>query len=187
MPRRRSRAHAGTCLTARTRSSSSRARLASTSWRVSRHSPTGRSFRISQPTSTRRSWQRRRDPSIQPPPSANISPPRDARAPASLSHRVRGASPSREQDGPLSLAARLGLYAMLASLVLASFTITPQRPAPVIVAPSDDVADVARIAPVSRGTIRWIHDSEDLAPPPSPPLTPEGTDLPAAEAVLDTQ
>jgi len=87
----------------------------------------------------------------------------------------------------VSLAVRLGLYAMLASLVLASFTITPQRPAPVIVAPSDDVAAEARIAPVSRGTVRWIRDSEDLAPPPSPPLTPEATVLPAAEAVLDTQ
>jgi uncharacterized protein YkwD len=76
---------------------------------------------------------------------------------------------------------------MLAGLVLASFTVTPQRAAPVIVAPSDDVAAEARIAPVSRGTIRWIRDNEDLAPPPSPPSTPEARDLPAAEAGLDTQ
>ena len=98
-----------------------------------------------------------------------------------------GASPSREQDGPLSLAARLGLYAMLAGLVLASFTVTPQRPAPVIVAPSDDFAPQARIVSLSRATIRWIRDSGDMAPPPSPSLTPEPGLLPAAEAVPDAQ
>jgi uncharacterized protein YkwD len=75
---------------------------------------------------------------------------------------------------------------VLAGLVLASFTVTPQRQAPVIVAPSDDVAAEARIAPVSRGTIRWVRDVDAALSPPSPPI-PEPNDLPAPEAVAETQ
>ena len=48
-----------------------------------------------------------------------LAGPRDALAPASLSPPVPGTLPSREQDGPLSLPARLGLYAMLTALVVA--------------------------------------------------------------------
>src|SRR6266566_2842328 len=115
-----------------------RARLSSTSSPPSPHSPTDRSSRTSRSTSTHRSLPRPRDPSIRPPPSANISPPRDARVPASLSPQVPGASPSHEQDGPLSLAARLGLYTMLAGLVVASFTVTPTRRAQVSATPTMD-------------------------------------------------
>jgi uncharacterized protein YkwD len=70
---------------------------------------------------------------------------------------------------------------MLAGLVLASFTMTPQPKAPVIVAPSDDEAPEARIVPVSRGMIRWVYEVEAAQSPPSP--TPELSDPPAVEAV----
>jgi len=83
---------------------------------------------------------------------------------------VHGASPNREQDGPLSLAARLGLYAMLAGLVLASFTVTPERRAPVLATPTDGASNEPRIAPISRGVIRGLreYDEPDPASAPSP-------------------
>lgn len=72
---------------------------------------------------------------------------------------------------------------MLAGLVLASFTMTPQPKAPVIVAPSDDFAPEARILPVSRGMIRWFYEVEAAQSPPSPSPTPKLSDAPAVEAV----
>src|SRR2546427_818663 len=122
---------------------------------------------------------RRADLPIRPPPSANISPPRDARVPASLSPQVPGASPSREQDEPLSLAARLGLYTMLAGLVVASFTVTPTRRAQVSATPTmDDEPAAARIAPMSRGLVRGLRDIDDLELTVSPPPTPDLTQPP---------
>jgi len=70
---------------------------------------------------------------------------------------------------------------MLAGLVLASFTMTPQPKAPVSVARSDDEAPEARIVPVPRGMIRWVYEVEGAQSPPSP--TPELSDAPAVEAV----
>src|SRR5439155_1069247 len=115
-----------------------------------------------------RSWLPPRDLSIRRPRSANISPRRDVRAPASLSHQVPRASSNHEQDRPLSLPARLGLYAMLAGLVLASFTVTGERRAPQSVTPTDDGATEARIRPLSRGVIRGLRDFDDPDPTPSP-------------------
>src|SRR5712691_6011666 len=167
-----------------TRSSSSRARLASTSSPASPHSPPDRSSRTPRSPSTPRSLPRPRDPSIRPPPSANISPPRDVRAPASLSPQVPGASPSREEDGPLSLAARLGLYTMLAGLVVASFTVTPTRREQVSATPTiDDEPSAARIAPMSRGLVRGLRDIDNLELTVSPAPTPELTQAPAVAAV----
>jgi uncharacterized protein YkwD len=90
---------------------------------------------------------------------------------------VPGASQKREQDGPLSLAARLGLYAMLAGLVLASFTVTPGRRATVMATPTDDGASQVRIAPLSRGVIRGLREYDD--PDPTQPSSP---DTPAADS-----
>jgi len=102
---------------------------------------------------------------------------------------VPGASPSREQDGPLNLAARLGLYVMLAGLVLASFTLTPERSAPTIAAPKNDGQTEARIMHVSRGVIRGLREFERTEPiaKPSPTLspTPEPNDTLSVEAVRE--
>jgi uncharacterized protein YkwD len=100
---------------------------------------------------------------------------------------VLGASPNREQDGPLSLAARLGLYALLAGLVLASFTVTPERRAPALAAPTSDVTREARIVPVSRGVIRGLRDYDEPEPTASPVPTPEATDAAAVPVVPDAQ
>ncbi len=94
-----------------------------------------------------------------------------------------GASPSHEQDGPLSLAARLGLYTMLAGLVVASFTVTPTRRAQVSATPTiDDEPAAARIAPMSRGLVRG-RDIDNLELTVSPPPTSELTQAPAVTAV----
>lgn len=75
---------------------------------------------------------------------------------------------SREQDPPLSLAARLGLYVMLASLVLASFTVVPARRAPVVAAPTmaaptiEEEPAAARVAPMSRGLARELRMIDNL-------------------------
>jgi len=102
---------------------------------------------------------------------------------------VPGASPSREQDGPLNLAARLGLYVMLAGLVLASFTLTPERSAPTIVARTDDGQTEARIMHVSRGVVRGLRElerTEPIATPsPRPSPTPEPNDTLSVEAVRE--
>ncbi len=96
-----------------------------------------------------------------------------------------GASPSREQDTPLSLVARLGLYTLLAGLVVASFTVTPTRRAPVSAPPTVAVEvepAAARIAPMSRGLIRELRDIDGLelaAPLP----TPEASSAPPSEVV----
>jgi uncharacterized protein YkwD len=75
---------------------------------------------------------------------------------------------------------------MLAGLVLAGFTVTPQRPAPVTVAPSDDYAPQARIAPVSRGLVRWINNEvEGASAPLSPSPAPEFSETPAVETVTE--
>jgi uncharacterized protein YkwD len=97
---------------------------------------------------------------------------------------VPGALPSRE-DSPLSLAARLGLYAMLAGLVVASFTVTPTRRAQVSAAPATadkpataEEPAAARIAPMSRGLARALRDVDGLEFAVSPLPTPEPTQTP---------
>jgi len=100
---------------------------------------------------------------------------------------VPGASRNREQDAPLSLAARLGLYAMLAGLVLASFTVSPERRATVSAAPASDDAHEARIVPVSRGVIRGLREYDDPEAAPSASPTPEITPAAAVEAAPDGQ
>ena len=80
---------------------------------------------------------------------------------------MHGALPS-EQDRPLSLYARLGLYALLAGLVVASFTVTPARRAQVSTAPamsdgvSEDEPAAVRIAPMSRGLARSLRMADDV-------------------------
>jgi uncharacterized protein YkwD len=95
---------------------------------------------------------------------------------------VPGASSIRDQDGPLNLAARLGLYVMLAGLVLASFVVPPTRPAQVsVVAPTiEGEPAAARIAPMSRGLVRGLRDIDDLEIP-TVPAVPEAVAVPAAE------
>ena len=84
----------------------------------------------------------------------------------------------------MSLAARLGLYAMLAGLVVASFTVTPTRRAQVSEAPSvDGEPAAARIAPMSRGLVRGLRDVDGLEFTVSPLPTPEATSAPAIEVV----
>jgi uncharacterized protein YkwD len=100
---------------------------------------------------------------------------------------VPGASPSDEKDGPLSLAARLGLYAMLAGLVAASFTVTPPRHPRVSAALTiDDEPVAARIAPMSRGLARELRDTDnlELAVAPAPPA--EATAAEATEPATET-
>jgi len=102
---------------------------------------------------------------------------------------VRGASQNREQDGALSLPARLGLYALLAGLVLASFTVTPDRRAPVLAQPTNDGARDARIVSLSRGVVRGLraYDEPELTPSPSPSPTPEATPDAAIQSVPEPQ
>jgi uncharacterized protein YkwD len=100
---------------------------------------------------------------------------------------VHGASPNREQDGPLSLAARLGLYALLAGLVLASFTVTPERRAPVLAEPTNNDAIEARILPMSRGVIRGLRLFDEPEATPSPSPATEATADAAVQATADPQ
>jgi len=74
---------------------------------------------------------------------------------------------------------------MLAGLVVASFTVTPARRAPVSAAPTiDDEPVAARIAPMSRGLARVLRDIDNLELTVSPSLspTPEATVEPEPEA-----
>ena len=74
---------------------------------------------------------------------------------------------------------------MLAGLVVASFTVTPARRAPVSAAPTiDDESVAARIAPMSRGLARVLRDIDNLELTVSPSLspTPEATVEPEPEA-----
>jgi uncharacterized protein YkwD len=97
---------------------------------------------------------------------------------------VPGTLPSREQDGPLSLPARLGLYAMLTALVVASFTVTPARVAPVSATTTiENEPAAARIAPMSRGLARVLRDVDNLELEVSPLPTPEASAAPAIEVV----
>ena len=58
---------------------------------------------------------------------------------------------------------------MLAGLVLASFTVTPTRPAQVSALPTIEVEPApARIAPMSRGLVRGLRDVDDLEIAASP-------------------
>ena len=92
---------------------------------------------------------------------------------------MRGASQKREQDRPLSLAARLGLYAMLAGLVLASFTVTPGRRPAVVATPVVDEPSDERITPLSRGIVRGLRYYEDPDPTLAPsPAVPDATTKP---------
>jgi uncharacterized protein YkwD len=65
---------------------------------------------------------------------------------------------------------------MLAGLVLASFTVNPERPAPTISAPNEDEPTLTRVDPVSRGLIRWIREMDDVGSAllPTPALEPTG-------------
>jgi uncharacterized protein YkwD len=64
----------------------------------------------------------------------------------------------------VSIVARLGLYAMLAGLVLASFTVVPaRRAAPVLATPTlEDEPAAARVAPMSRGLARGLRMVDNL-------------------------
>jgi uncharacterized protein YkwD len=128
---------------------------------------------------------------------------------------VPGASQSREKDETLSLAARLGLYAMLAGLVVASFTVVPGRRAPVMAAPTvESELAAARVAHLSRGlapALRTVDGFElsvfELPEPlpitllveahpeplpepstePTPEPKPEATPEPEPEAALEPE
>jgi uncharacterized protein YkwD len=69
---------------------------------------------------------------------------------------------------------------MLAGLVLASFTMTPERRAPILAAPTDDAPSEARIAPLSRGIIRGLRAYDDLDPALSPSAVPSPSPMIAA-------
>ncbi len=95
-----------------------------------------------------------------------------------------GPSPSHEQDGPLTLTARLGLYAMLAGLIVASFTVTPAPRAQMTAAPKiADEPAAARIAPMSRGLAREVRDIDNLELSVSPSPTSEPTTALAIEGI----
>ena len=75
---------------------------------------------------------------------------------------------------------------MLAGLVLASFTVTPTRPAQVSAVPTIEVEPAAaRIAPMSRGLVRGFRDIDDLelAASPSPEVGAAAATEPAPEAL----
>src|SRR5881628_828907 len=171
MPPAPSLGRAATWPTTRTPWSSSLGRPASTSWRAWRPLRAGLLCPTSPPTSTGRSSQPPRAPSTRPRRSGNIWPPRDARAPASLSRPVPSASPSREERSPLNLGARVGLYGMLAGLVLASFLVRPETAAS---KPDGTLASAvpepARSEPMARGAARAPRDVDQgqAAPAPSP-------------------
>src|SRR5438876_967903 len=155
MPPAPSLGRAATWPTTRTPWSSSLGRPASTSWRAWRPLRAGLLCPTSPPTSTGRSSQPPRAPSTRPRRSGNIWPPRDARAPASLSRPVPSASPSREERSPLNLGARVGLYAMLAGLVLASFLVKPETAASKLAGPvASAVPEPARAEVLARGAAR---------------------------------
>src|SRR5436309_9809937 len=171
MPPARSLGRAATWPTTRTPWSSSLGRPASTSWRAWRPLRAGLLCPTSPPTSTGRSSQPPRAPSTRPRRSGNIWPPRDARAPASLSRPVPSASPSREERSPLNLGARVGLYAMLAGLVLASFLVKPETAASKLAGPvASAVPAPARAELLARGATRAPRDGDrgPAAPAPSP-------------------
>jgi uncharacterized protein YkwD len=83
---------------------------------------------------------------------------------------VRGASPSHEERSTLNIAAQLGLYAMLAGLVAASFVVTPERsselavatetPAVTEAAAASTEAEPARIVALARGSRSAPRDVE---------------------------
>jgi len=118
---------------------------------------------------------------------------------------VPGTSPSREQDRPLNLAARLGLYAVLVGLVVASFTVTPATPAAparlaqVSVAPTvEDEPAAVRIAPMSRGLARELRDidgvelavlespSQEPSAAPAVDVAPEAAIEPTPDPAVET-
>lgn len=91
---------------------------------------------------------------------------------------------------------------MLAGLVLASFTVTPTRPAQVSAVPTIEVEPAAaRIAPMSRGLVRGFRDIDDLeiaaslspeviataATEPAPEAPPEATIEAAPEATAEPE
>src|SRR5438094_9482278 len=76
---------------------------------------------------------------------------------------------------------------MRAGLVLASFTMTPERRAPASAAPASADAREARIVPVSRGVVRGLRDYDEPEPTPSPLPAPETSPPAAVEAVPDGQ
>lgn len=99
---------------------------------------------------------------------------------------MHGALPSRDQDGPLNLSARLGLYALLGGLVVASFAVTPAPRAQVSATPtisasaSADEPAAARIAPMSRGLARSLRFADDVEIELSP--APDAVPAQAADA-----
>jgi uncharacterized protein YkwD len=83
----------------------------------------------------------------------------------------------------VSIGARLGLYAMLAGLVVASFTVSPDRRAPTVAAPADEASAAVRVERVPRGEIRWLREEDDVAPSASPSATPAPSDAPTADEI----
>jgi uncharacterized protein YkwD len=87
------------------------------------------------------------------------------------------ASPNREDRSPLSLAARVGIYALLATLVVASFVVTPpQRGGSAAQAPLG--AD--RVVPAARAMARALRAVSDLDDAPASTPSPAPSEEPAA-------
>jgi uncharacterized protein YkwD len=82
----------------------------------------------------------------------------------------------------VSVAARLGLSALLAGIVVVSLTVTTAL-APVVVAESAAVAAEERIMAPSRGVIHWLRENEFADPTLSALATPEPIEPLAVEAV----
>jgi uncharacterized protein YkwD len=68
--------------------------------------------------------------------------------------------------------------------VLASFTVTPERRAPVLAEPTHNDSTEARILPMSRGVIRGLRQYDESEPTPSPSPT-EATPDAAVQAMPD--
>jgi uncharacterized protein YkwD len=74
---------------------------------------------------------------------------------------------------------------LLAGIVVLSLTVTPAL-APVVAAQSTDAATEERIMAPSRGAIHWLRMNEDADPTLSALATPDPTEPPAVEGVLET-
>jgi uncharacterized protein YkwD len=68
---------------------------------------------------------------------------------------------------------------MLAGLVVASFTLTPERHSPTVAAPAVDEETAARVEAVPRGEFRWLRAIADVGPTP----TPTPSEAPSLETI----
>jgi uncharacterized protein YkwD len=76
---------------------------------------------------------------------------------------------------------------MLAGLVLASFTVAPdRRPATSAAPPIDLESTAARVAPEPRGHLRWLREMDLVEPAATPAASATPDDAPTAETLRET-